>query len=189
MKLHEGERLLHELRPRAGLLVIWFFTKCLPVTFVAAFASGTLFSAFAAISGAAAGSECPFPLVGSTLVAASLLPVAILLVALVYCGFLLRSYIYYITDQRCVFHGGILRRVERSVPYHKVTDVEISQHIGERILGISKLQIFTPGTGSMMGYPFSGQQRAEISFVGLKDSETPAETINGILSRFRATGE
>ena len=110
-----------------------------------------------------------------------------LVLGMIYCEFLRRTYVYYITNQRCVFHGGIIRRIERSVHYHKVTDVEMSQHIIERILGISTLNIFTPGTSSRAGD--SSFQKAEISFVGLKDNESPAETINGILRKFRATGE
>ncbi len=80
-----------------------------------------------------------------------------------------------------------MRRVERSVHYHKVTDVEMSQNIFERILGISTLNIFTPGTSSGGGN--SSFQKAEISFIGLKDNEGPANTINGILRKFKATGE
>jgi len=110
-----------------------------------------------------------------------------LMLGMIYCEFLRRTYVYYITNQRCVFHGGIIRRIERSVHYHKVTDVEMSQHIIERILGISTLNIFTPGTSSRVGE--SSLQKAEISFVGLKDNESPAETINGNLRKFRATGE
>jgi uncharacterized membrane protein YdbT with pleckstrin-like domain len=187
MKLHDDERLLHELRPQGGLLVIWVFTKCIPAAFAAAVLSGVLLGIFAAIiTGVESGT--PFQ-VGTGVTAAGILPLLVLVLTFVYCVFLRRSYVYYITNQRCVFHGGILRRVERSVPYHKITDVEISQHIGERILRIARVQLFTPGTGSMMASPFGGQQRAEISFIGLRDSETPADTINSILSKFRSTGE
>jgi len=64
----------------------------------------------------------------------------------------------------------------------------MSQNIIERLLGISTLKLFTPGTGSMMVSPFGGQ-KAEISFVGLSDNETPAESINNILRKFKSTGE
>ncbi|MFH2137454.1 MAG: hypothetical protein ABII88_02960 [Candidatus Omnitrophota bacterium] len=37
--------------------------------------------------------------------------------------------------------------------------------------------------------PYGGGQKAEISFIGLKDNESPAATINEILRKFRATGE
>ena len=93
-----------------------------------------------------------------------------------------------IPNQRCVFQGGILRRIIHSVPYHKITDVEMSQNIIERILGISSLKIFTPGTGSLQASPFKGQ-RAELTFAGLSDNETPAASVNEILRKFKATGE
>ena len=64
----------------------------------------------------------------------------------------------------------------------------MSQNIVERILGISSLKIFTPGTGSMIFSPFGGQ-RAEISFVGLKDNEAPSISINEILRKYKSTGE
>ncbi len=74
------------------------------------------------------------------------------------------------------------------MPYHKITDVESSQNIIERIIGISSLKIFTPGTASLPTSPFGGE-RAEIMFVGLVDNETPANTINEIVIKFKATAE
>ena len=180
MRLNESETILHQLGPQPSILAIWFFTKCLPPALVGAVACGF----FTVLLWAATNSRRP-ELAGVAV--GVLVGLLSLLTAYVYCSFLRKTYVYYITDQRCVFHGGILRRVERSVPYHKVTDVQITQHIVERILGISKLQIFTPGTASTPS-PFGGQL-AEISFVGLEDSETPAATVNGILRKFRATGE
>ncbi len=175
MKLMEGEEIVHELRPKPKLLVIWFFTKCLP------WGLGGMF--ILPIFGDLESSN--LKLIIPTVIGALFL----ISLGLTYCTFLRRTYVYYVTNQRCVFHGGILRRVERSIPYHKITDVEMSQNIVERILAISSLNIFTPGTASM--YPSSpfGGPRAEISFVGLSDNETPATTINGILRKFKATGE
>lgn len=107
--------------------------------------------------------------------------------AFIYCVYLRRTYVYTITNRRCFFRGGILRRVQHSVPFHKITDVEMSQNILERMLGISSLGIYTPGTGSVG--PNSKCRTPEIAFVGLKDNETPAEIINKILSHYKATGE
>ena len=132
-------------------------------------------------------SDSPWPIVAGGVMALIAAP-SLFILGLIYCSYLRRTYVYYVTNQRCIFHGGILRRIERSVPYHKITDVEMSQNFIERMLGISSLKIFTPGTGSMMASPFGGQ-RAEIAFVGLKDNETPATTINEIVRKFRATGE
>jgi uncharacterized membrane protein YdbT with pleckstrin-like domain len=183
MKLQQDEEIIHEMRPAGAILVIWFFPKCLfptlPVGFASLFAFGGLAAGF--------GGPGEWESFGVAALVAVAVPSTAFLLLMFYCRCLRRTYMYYITNQRCVFRGGILRRIERSVPYHKVTDVETSQNIVERALGISTLNIFTPGTGSMTATPFGGQ-RAEISFVGLTDSETPAATINEILRRFRATG-
>ena len=73
-----------------------------------------------------------------------------------------------------MFEGGILLRRVKSVPYHKITDVSVSQNILERILGISKLNIHTAGTGI---------PSPEIQFVGLTDPEMPQSII---MERLRA---
>lgn len=187
MKLQEGENIIHELRPESKILGIWIFTKCLPAAFIGAFLSFWCFGFFGGMFCVVAQSKSACPIVMGGITALIAAP-SLFILALIYCSYLRRTYVYYVTNQRCVFHGGILRRIERSVPYHKITDVEMSQNIIERMLGISSLKIFTPGTGSMMASPFGGQ-RAEISFVGLKDNETPATAINGIVRKFRATGE
>ena len=182
MKVQEGEEMLREVRPERAVLLIWLFSKALPVGLVGAAAGFGLFGLLSGVIFGYGGFSFTGGIAGAVIVGAGFfVPV------MIYCEFLRRTYVYYITNQRCVFHGGIIRRIERSVHYHKVTDVEMSQHIIERILGISTLNIFTPGTSSRAGE--SSFQKAEISFVGLKDNESPAETINGILRKFRATGE
>ena len=177
MKLQEGEKILHELRPESNILVIWFFTKCLILPIIVAVPSSFLFG-FGI-------SESSKAFVTLGLIFLILAPVALILL-FAYCICLKATYAYYITNRRCVFCGGIIHKIQRSAPYHKITDVEMSQNIIERMLGISTINIFTPGTGSIQG---SGIQKAEISFTGLKDNETPAETINEILQKFKATGE
>ena len=187
MKLQEGKNIIHELRPEPGVLGIWFFSKCLFAAFVGGFLAFWCFGFFGGMFAAATKSNSPWPIATGGVVAIIIAPI-LLILGLIYCIYLRRTYIYFVTNQRCIFHGGILRRVEHSVPYHKITDVEMSQNLIERILGISSLKIFTPGTSSMRVSPFGGE-RAEITFVGLKDNETPARTINDILRKFRATGE
>lgn len=193
MRLQEGERILHELRPEAPLLGIWFFTKCLPAGLVGAFLAFWFSAVIGVIAGIFDGvpsrdPHWPFSAGGSIALIGGTVVLVCLVCALIYCGYLRRTYVYYVTNQRCIFRGGILRRVERSVHYHKITDVERSQTIVERLLGISTLKIFTAGTSSLPVFPFGGE-RAEITMVGLKDNETPAATIHGILKNFRATGE
>ncbi len=163
--------------------MIWFFTKCVIPGLFCAFLTFAPLSVFGDVSAA----ERRAGIVRALIAAVAACSVVWALV-LVYCVYLRRTYVYYVTNQRCVFRGGILQRIERSVPYHKVTDVEMRQNIVERVLGISKLNIFTPGTASVVNTPFGGP-RAEISFIGLADSETPAATINETLRKFKATGE
>lgn len=186
MRLQEGETILHEARPKPAILWLWLFTKCLPSGAIGAFfAAGGAMTILIITTDVPGWNHVPFFLI---IPAAAAFGAAVFLSAgLIYCAYLRRTYVYYITSQRCVFHGGILRKVERSVPYHKITDVEMSQNIFERVLGISSLGIFTPGTASLS--PNAPWQRAEISFVGLKDNQTPADIVNDQLRKFKATDE
>jgi len=172
MKLQADESVIHELRPEPKLLAFWFFAVCVPIA-----AAGGMIGFFVTSMATKA--------VGPGIAAGVGVGTLVLLTVLAYSACLRRTYVYYVTDQRCVFRGGILRRIERSVPYHKITDVERSQNIIERVLGISTLNIFTPGTASTG----SGGRGAEISFPGLLDSEAPAVAINGIVKSLRSTGE
>jgi uncharacterized membrane protein YdbT with pleckstrin-like domain len=194
MKLMKGEEMLMEIRPEPKLLVIWFFTRCLSIAILAGIIGfllsavvefmhefGTelkLFSAESDFDGWSIAVKLTIAVISGAIG---------FFIAFVYCYFLKRTYVYAITSRRCIFSGGILRHVRHSVPYHKITDVEMSQNIIERMLGISSLGIYTPGTGSMSNG--GSGRRPEIAFVGLKDNETPAETINSILSNFKAIGQ
>jgi len=94
----------------------------------------------------------------------------------IYLIYLRKTYRYIITNRRCVFIGGILKRIERTVPYKKITDIQRSQNIIERMLGIWNVQVFTPGTASMqIG---QAKARAELNFDGLMNSEELYEAIN-----------
>ncbi len=94
----------------------------------------------------------------------------------IYLIYLRRTYRYIITNRRCIFEGGILKRIERTVPYKKITDIQRSQNIVERMLGIWNVQVFTPGTASMqIG---QAKARAELNFDGLINSEELYEIIN-----------
>ena len=173
MKFQTGEQVISEMKPRSELVTLWFFTRCLPIS--VAGGCGGFFMASMTTERVSPG-----------VYGACITAVVVLLAMLAYHVHLRRTYVYYITNQRCIFCGGILKRVQHSVPYHMITDVEMSQNIIERWLGISTLNLFTPGTASTSS---SGGGRAEVSFVGLVDSETPASIVNEILRSFKATGE
>ena len=185
MKLQEGENVVHELRPHANLLIVWALTKCS----VAALGGGVLGFFCTMLLGVVTGQTDDFDggkaVEWRAMYAAMALAIVAASIACVYCHRLLRSHIYWITDRRCIFHGGIIRRVERSVPYHKVTDVEQSQNLIERALRICSLNIYTPGTASVSDRSL-GRLGAEVRFEGLRDSEEPAESINGFLQGLRS---
>ena len=184
MKLQDGEQKIHELHPEKNILGIWFFSKVIFSTFFAAFITFWCFGFFGGMFLAATRADSKLIFITGG-IAGLFIGISFLFIGLIYCIYLRRTYIYYITNQRCIFHGGIIRKVERSIPYHKITDVEQSQNILEQILGISTIKLFTPGTASTWGTPFGGQ-RAEITFSGLKDNETPAITINEYIRKAKA---
>lgn len=178
VKLRESEELLHELGPSPRVLIIWIFTKVL----LWSIGFGIVFFWIAAMTFGVLGvgekieADTAVGIMGY--ISASVFVVSLGL-SFVYAVLLRRTYHYYITNQRCVFVGGILRYRERSVPYHKVTDVELSINIFERIFGMSSVRIFTPGTGSSRSWgPWGSSQAPELCFEGLTDSEEPSESIN-----------
>ena len=185
MKLMENEEILMEMEPEPRLLVIWFLMTFLGTVAGIAFfillltpALGGLFEMF---------SNAKDNLLSFWLLMGIGIAFFIVIVIFVYCIYLRRTYRYTITNRRIIFCGGILRRVQRSVPYHKINVVEMSQTIIERMLGISSLGIYTPGTGSM-GRSSSGRP-PEIAFVGLTDTRTPVGAINNLLSQVKITGD
>lgn len=186
LKLQEGEQILFEGKPEKNIFVMWIFTKIIPMCIAACFYTFFtfmfLFVFFVVAPSCKKNMPFPYHLWSIVLILA---PVWFIFF-LSYYRNLKKTFHYYVTDQRCVFEGGIIVRRIRSVPYHKITDVEINQNIIERSLGICSLKIFTPGTGSV-GMP--GFEKAEIIFYGLKDADTPSRIIQEIIKKYRATGE
>jgi uncharacterized membrane protein YdbT with pleckstrin-like domain len=182
--LQEGEQVLWVGRPEKKIYVMWFFTRVLLMSALISGIVAYLTVVACVIYAAAHHMKAPtFYLVPSVLI--FVVPV-VLVCALFYYHHLLRTFHYTVTSQRCVFEGGIFVRRRRSVPFHKITDVEVNQNIIEQGLGIWSLKIFTPGTGSV-GVP--GFEKAEIVFCGLLDADKPASIIQDTLKKFKATGE
>jgi uncharacterized membrane protein YdbT with pleckstrin-like domain len=185
--LTEGERVLWSGGPHTSVLGVWVFTKALPAIFMAAFLALWAFLFIGGMWATANGVEKdfnPFRGVGRALIV--LVPVTLAL-SIVYIAALRRTYRYDISDQRVLFIGGLLVRRRRSVPYHKITDVEVSRNLLDQILGISTLKMYTAGSTSFRAWPLKDQ--AEISFPGLVDEQHAEGILNTTLSRFRATGE
>ena len=162
MQLQEGENILLELRPEKDVLKIWVFTKCVPAAFLGAFLTVWAFGFFGGMMGYAAGFEMGILLAG---------PAAIVMFigTLVYISFLRKTYVYRVTNRRCNFEGGIIRYADRSVTYDRITNVEKSQNLLERIIGIQSVWVQTAGTGV---------RKPEIVFEGLLNADAPLSEIN-----------
>ncbi len=197
MKLDDGEVLKLDINPNEKILVIWFFTKMITYSVAAMF---FIFMAFFFINTWTLTEEIeaanrektdesalvrdekvkeikhPFIIIIDHWQWALAVVFLISIATQLYFVFLKKTYRYIITDRRCIFIGGILKRVERSVPHKKITDIQRSQNILERMLGIWNVQIYTPGTASMqLG---NAKAKAELNFDGLSNSEELYELIN-----------
>lgn len=181
MQLLPEERVIHEMRPDSRLVVAWLTAYCIPAIFASVmFGLPCLVLPVFAIFFNDDTSSTMVPLVVAIALECGL--VLIVLISIIFYSVQLRkTYVYYVTDRRCVFCGGILRHRTRSVPYDKITDVEISRNIIERMLGLCSIRIFTPGTSSI-GYRGAGGQQAEISFVGLVECDAAATEITRLVS-------
>lgn len=203
MKLDAGEKLELETAPNQNILIMWFLNKTLTYSFAAMFFVFTTiffintFSTLsdhtddtktemvdkAKTSGTADNKKMhkktighPFQVMFDYWGWALLLVAAVSIAIQAYLFFLRRTYHYIITDRRCIFIGGILKRVERTVPHKKITDIQRSQNIIERMLGIWNVQVFTPGTASVqIGH---AKAKAELNFDGLTESEEVYEAIS-----------
>lgn len=204
MKLDSGEELELEVRPDQKILFMWFFSKTLIYSIAAMFFvfMGLFFINTISLVSSQEGDskvelaeptsdlnedgkdeatkkgkiEHPFQVMADYWEWALALVGMAAVVIQLYLHFLRKTYRYIITDRRCIFVGGILKRVERTVPHKKITDIQRSQNIIERMLGIWNVQVFTPGTASVqIG---QAKARAELNYDGLVNSEEVYEAIS-----------
>ena len=165
INLKNNEIIIREMHPDSSLLLLWIFTKCLAVTLFSFWIIFFFIFFSVSMSGGVMGMES-FMKFSDDL---ALFVIIAFGIVIMYHHYLRKTYVYYITNQRCVFQGGIIKKIRRSIPYNKITDVEISQNIAEGLLGIASINIHTASMGT---------HKSEISFVGLKDAETPLTDIN-----------
>lgn len=173
MKLQQGEEILLQTRPAPAVIVIWFFTRCLPLAIIALALSFWFFVALAVFF--ELGSEEWLYIVA--LAKSSIAALLTLALTIIYQVHLRRTYVYYITNLRCVISCGIVRKTSKSIPYSKITNIETSRSIIEKSLGISTLGIFIPNTESVLNTTLFGKQKPTIALFGLKDPQTPADII------------
>lgn len=170
MKLAQDEQIMFTLKPSMRLLGQWAITKCAGIgvlTGVLAFMSAYFY--FGAIAFEKT-SRIDFLFSRSFILLCAGVGLAGFVFAVMYHRHLVKTITYVITNQRCVYNGGILRRVMHSVNFGKITDVELSQDLIEQILSIRTLSLFTAGTASVnpraMNRPI-----AELTFAGLESAE------------------
>lgn len=96
---------------------------------------------------------------------------------LLYNIFLNRSYQYIITNNRVKLIGGVFNKIAKEVPFSQITDINISQNILEKIMGIYELHIQTAGSQSFT------ELEPKISFLALEDPNTPKKIILEYINR------
>ena len=81
--------------------------------------------------------------------------IAIIIWVGIFCMYLLWVYLFYprykyaISEEGVLINRGILWKAFRTIPYGRIQHVSINKGPIEQLLGISNINIFTAGTGSM----------------------------------------
>ena len=137
---------------RLDAYYIWAFTKCLVHGFASGFFLFSIVYMYIGVistSKATSKDDIMFIFSMDMLLVCSIMAFLGFVISLIYHRYLIKTINYVITNKRCIYVGGILRKVMHSVNFGKITDVEISQNIFEQILGVSTLGLFTAGTASV----------------------------------------
>ncbi|MBW9267764.1 MAG: PH domain-containing protein [Candidatus Thiodiazotropha sp. (ex. Lucinisca nassula)] len=185
MKFGSDEKVIHHLQPENRLIIMWAFTKCLTQGFSVGFFFFMLFY-FNWIFSMSGKDIKALPEYGDLIVFSIIFAIFAFVLSYIYHRYLIKTINYYITNKRCIYVGGLLKKVEHSVSYNKITDVERSRNIVEQILSISTINLFTSGTTSMR-VPMRSQPMPELSYIGLVNSEDVAETINEYVRKYGGT--
>lgn len=149
------EKTLYTSQPSWKVLINWLLFYCIIYWFVIGWVI-------------LAGSSLIFLVLGRY-ADVSWLALLLFIVVIIYAVLLRLTYKYTITNKGVYFKGGIIIRKQTFVPFTKITNVIITQHILEQILCISKIGLQTAGTG--------GLPRPEIVFEGIEDVATPRKII------------
>ena len=62
-----------------------------------------------------------------------------------------RSFRYGVGSEDIVIESGLLHRTRRSIPFHRIQDIDIEQRLGQRLFGLAKVRIETGGSGKDEG--------------------------------------
>ena len=62
-----------------------------------------------------------------------------------------RNFRYGVGSGDIVIESGLLHRTRRSIPFHRIQDIDIEQRLGQRLFGLAKVRIETGGSGKDEG--------------------------------------
>ncbi|MEA1013074.1 PH domain-containing protein [Sphingosinicella sp. LY1275] len=62
-----------------------------------------------------------------------------------------RTFRYGVGSGDIVIESGFLHRTRRSIPFHRIQDIDIEQRLGQRLFGLAKVRIETGGSGKDEG--------------------------------------
>ena len=102
----------------------------------------------------------------------------IALLILIWIPFYYRSLSYDLDQQEIRVAKGVFWKQRLTVPYTKITNVDVSQGPVERLFGLSRIQVQTAGYGGSSG------SKAEQTLVGMRQ---PEEIRKGIMRRIEAS--
>lgn len=150
-----SERVFYEGAPDSAIVMKWIVAKLIPLTLTIGFV-WTIIVVFVTIFSDEFEGFFTTVFLGI---------VMIVVFVFFYLNILKTTYKYKITEKGVYFASGVVNKTQKFVPFHKITNVVVSQDILEIALGISSINIQTEGTG--------GYGRPEIVFEGLAYLERP----------------
>ncbi len=147
-----------KLKPEKELQAIWI------LSWVVALILGVLFFLFLVFSGEI--------MVTIFLVAGWVL---IMIPVLIWIPYAFRALEYYIDDEGVKMKSGVIWKKFVTVPFHKITNVDITQGPIQRFYRIGTIHIQTAGAGGQQG------QKAELKMLGVRELEEVRNVIVGRL--------
>jgi uncharacterized protein len=102
--------------------------------------------------------------------------VVVMIPIIIWIPYAFKALEYYIDDEGVKMKGGVIWKKFVTVPYHKITNVDITQGPMQRYYNIGTIHVQTAGAGGQQG------QKAELKMLGIRELE---EIRNAIVSRLK----
>jgi len=102
--------------------------------------------------------------------------VVVMIPIIIWIPYAFRALEYYIDDEGVKMKGGVIWKKFVTVPYHKITNVDITQGPMQRYYNIGTIHVQTAGAGGQQG------QKAELKMNGIRELE---EIRNAIVSKLK----